>query len=119
MSAEEQALRRLAEAARVVGDVLFAGERDPSRREAVELELGCLAVAKACRELGGDTKPARATSIIEVIRSALAAVDNLIPDEQDRVVAALVADLRSRRPVAVAPLDAGFVPTEPVPTRAP
>lgn len=54
----------------------------------------------------------RARSIVEVIRSALAAVESLAPDEQDLVTSMLVADLRTRRPVAVAPLDSGFAPTE-------
>lgn len=53
-------------------------------------------------------------SIIEHIRQALAAVDELEPHEQDLVIGAIVADLRSRRPVAVAPLGVLPPPTEPV-----
>lgn len=65
------------------------------------------------------TMSARAAAVVEVMRSALATLDALDVGDADRVVAALVADLRTRRPIAVAPLDAGFGPTEPVPTHAP
>lgn len=54
----------------------------------------------------------RAAAIVELVRSALAALDGLAPAEQDHIVAALVADLRSRRPVAVAPLGVLPAPTE-------
>jgi hypothetical protein len=57
---------------------------------------------------------ARAAAIVEVLRSALDAIDELEPDEQEAIVAAVVADLRARRPMSVAPLAAGFVPTEPI-----
>jgi hypothetical protein len=56
----------------------------------------------------------RASAIIEVIRSALAAVEHLDPADQDFIVSAIVADLRSRRPVAVAPLGVLPPPTEPI-----
>ena len=46
----------------------------------------------------------RAAAIIEVIRVALGSLDELAPAEQDHIIGALVADLRTRRPVAVAPL---------------
>jgi hypothetical protein len=41
---------------------------------------------------------ARATAIAELIRTALTAADQLDPVERDAIYAALVADLRSRRP---------------------
>ena len=53
-----------------------------------------------------------APAIIEVIRSALAAMEHLDPVEQDLIVATIVADLRARRPVAVAPLGVLPAPTE-------
>ncbi len=40
---------------------------------------------------------ARAAAIVEVLRSALAPIDSLDPEEQDAIVSALVADLRARR----------------------
>ena len=62
-----------------------------------------------------------ARSIVEHVRQALAAVDELEPHEQDQIVGAIVADLRSRRPVAVAPLGVLPPPGEPIrdPRRAP
>lgn len=54
----------------------------------------------------------RALAIVEILRSTLAAVDELEPHEQDAIVAAIVADLRARRPVAVAPLGVLPAPTE-------
>jgi hypothetical protein len=60
---------------------------------------------------------ALASAIRETIRSALEALDGLAktdPGAVDEIIAALVADLRTRRPVAVASLAAGFAPTEPV-----
>lgn len=44
---------------------------------------------------------ARAAAVTELIRTALAAADQLDPAERDAIYAALVADLRSRRPEAV------------------
>lgn len=63
----------------------------------------------------------RGAALVEVFRAALAALDDLEPDEQDAIVRALVADLRARRPVAVAPLGVLGPPTEPIadPRRAP
>jgi hypothetical protein len=63
----------------------------------------------------------RGAAIIEVFRSALATLDTLEPDEQTAIVRALVADLRARRPVAVAPLGELGPPTEPIrdPRRVP
>lgn len=55
---------------------------------------------------------ARAAAAIEVMRSALASIEHLDPVEQDLIVAALVADLRARRLVAVAPLGVLPAPTE-------
>ena len=55
---------------------------------------------------------ARAAAIIEVLRSALASMEHLDPAEQDLIVSTLVADLRARRPVAVAPLGVLPAPTE-------
>jgi hypothetical protein len=56
----------------------------------------------------------RASAIVEVVRSALAAVDELEPAEQDLIISTIVADLRSRRPTAVAPLGVLGPPTEPI-----
>jgi len=56
----------------------------------------------------------RGAALIEVLRSALATLDTLEPAEQAAIVGALVADLRARRPVAVAPLGALGPPTEPI-----
>lgn len=56
----------------------------------------------------------RAAAIVEVVRSALASLDKLEPAEQDHITAAIVADIRSRRPVAVAPLGLLPPPTEPI-----
>jgi hypothetical protein len=63
----------------------------------------------------------RAAALVEMIRSALAALDGLTPGEQDHIVAALVADLRARRPVAVAPFGTLGPPTEAIrdPRRTP
>lgn len=54
---------------------------------------------------------ARAAAIVEVIRSALGALDSLEPTEQQRIYSVLVTDLRSRRPMAVS-LGALGPPTE-------
>jgi hypothetical protein len=54
----------------------------------------------------------RCAAIIRTLRAALAATETLEPAEQDLVVGALVADLRARRPVAVAPLGVLPAPTE-------
>jgi hypothetical protein len=53
-------------------------------------------------------------AIVEILRSTLAAVDELEPHEQDAIIAAIVADLRARNPVAVAPLGTLGPPTEPI-----
>lgn len=45
-----------------------------------------------------------ARSIVEHVREALAAIDELEPHEQDAIIGALVADLRSRRPMAISTL---------------
>ena len=55
-----------------------------------------------------------ARTIVEHICGALDATDELEPHEQDLVFAALVADLRSRRPTAIAPLGVLGPPTEPI-----
>lgn len=47
---------------------------------------------------------ARGAAVAELLRAALAAADQLDPVERDAIYAALVADLRSRRPGAVSPL---------------
>jgi hypothetical protein len=57
---------------------------------------------------------ARGTALVEVLRSALATLDGLDPAEQSAIVGALVADLRARRPIAVAPLGVLGPPTEPI-----
>lgn len=56
----------------------------------------------------------RGAALVEVFRAALAALANLEPAEQDAIVGAIVADLRARRPVAVAPLGVLGPPTEPI-----
>ncbi len=56
---------------------------------------------------------ARAAAVAELIRTALVAADQLDPIERDAIYAALVADLRSRRPEAVSPMTLG-PPTEPI-----
>lgn len=54
----------------------------------------------------------RAAAIVEVFRSGLDAADRLPdPAERDAIYAALVADLRARRPESVSPLTLG-PPTE-------
>lgn len=56
---------------------------------------------------------ARAAAIAEMFRVALDATDKLDPIERDRIYAALVSDLRARRPESVSPLTLG-PPTEPI-----
>jgi acyl-CoA reductase-like NAD-dependent aldehyde dehydrogenase len=56
---------------------------------------------------------ARGAAVAELIRAALAAVDQLDPVERSAIYAALVADLRSRRPAAVSLMTLG-APTEPI-----
>ena len=56
----------------------------------------------------------RGAALVEVFRAGLAALDDLEPAEQDAIVGALVADLRARRPAAVAPLGTLGPPTEPI-----
>lgn len=56
---------------------------------------------------------ARAAAVAELIRTALAAADQLDPIERGAIYAALVADLRSRWPEAVSPRTLG-APTEPI-----
>ncbi len=53
----------------------------------------------------------RAAAIIEVVRSALAALETLPPAERDLVTRAIVSDLRARDPECVSPLTLG-PPTE-------
>jgi hypothetical protein len=55
---------------------------------------------------------ARAAALVEVFRVSFAALAELEPDEQDAIVTALVADLRARRPMSVAPLGELGPPTE-------
>lgn len=45
-----------------------------------------------------------ARTIVEHVRHAFAAIDELDPDEQDLVVGAIVMHLRSWRPESVSPL---------------
>jgi hypothetical protein len=54
----------------------------------------------------------RGVALVEVFRASLASLDGLAPAEQDAIVGAIVADLRARRPVAVAPLGVLGSPTE-------
>lgn len=56
---------------------------------------------------------AGAKAVIEVFRVALQRADRLDPAERDAVYAALVSDIRSRRPESVSPLTLG-PPTEPI-----
>lgn len=60
----------------------------------------------------------RAAAIAEVIRSALDAADRLYPAERDPLYAALVADLRARRPENVSPMTLG-APSDPAAIRDP
>lgn len=57
---------------------------------------------------------ARGKAIVEVMRSALASLDTLDPADQDTIVSALIADLRARRPMSIAPLSVLPLPTEPI-----
>jgi hypothetical protein len=59
---------------------------------------------------------ARAAAVAEVIRPALDAADRLDPAERGPLYAALVADLRARRPENVAPLGLG-TPSDPAAIR--
>lgn len=62
---------------------------------------------------------ARADAIVEVLRSALDSADKLAdPVERETIYTALVSDLRSRRPVNVAPISFG-PPTDPAAIRDP
>jgi len=54
----------------------------------------------------------RGAALVEVFRVSLAALAELEPAEQDAIVSALVADLRARRPMSVAPLGELGPPTE-------
>lgn len=56
----------------------------------------------------------RGAALVEVFRAALAAIDGLDPAEQSAIVGSLVADLRARRPMSVAPLSALPPPSEPI-----
>jgi hypothetical protein len=56
----------------------------------------------------------RGAALVEVVRAALATLDTLEPVEQTAIVGALVADLRARRPMSVAPLSVLPPPTEPI-----
>lgn len=58
------------------------------------------------------------SAIVETIRMALDRTDALPPAEADQVFAMLVADIRSRRPVAVSCLS-DWSPTEEPPTSPP
>jgi hypothetical protein len=53
----------------------------------------------------------RAAALVELMRSARASLDGPDPVEQDSIVASIVADLRARRPTAIAPLSL-WPPTE-------
>ena len=55
-----------------------------------------------------------ASAILEVIRSALDRSDKLDAAEAELVFSTLVADLRARRPMSVAPLSVLAAPTEPI-----
>jgi hypothetical protein len=55
-----------------------------------------------------------ARNIVEHIRQTLDAIDTLEPHEADLIIGAIVADLRSRRPVAVSPLGVLPPPGEPI-----
>jgi hypothetical protein len=57
---------------------------------------------------------ARGAALVEVFRTSLAALESLDPAEQDAIVAALVDDLRVRRPASVAPFGELRPPTEPI-----
>lgn len=61
---------------------------------------------------------ARAAAVAELIRTALAAADQLDPGERDELYRMLVADMRSRRPESVSPLTLG-PPTDPAAIRDP
>lgn len=54
---------------------------------------------------------ARFAALAELFRTTLDAADRLDPAERDELYAALVADLRARRPESVSPLSIG-PPTE-------
>jgi hypothetical protein len=56
---------------------------------------------------------ARFAALAELFRTTLDAADRLDPVERDALYAALVADLRARRPESVSPLTLG-PPTEPI-----
>lgn len=58
-------------------------------------------------------------ALVEVFRSALATLDTLEPAEQTAIVGTLVADLRARRPMSVAPLSVLPPPTDPSAIRDP
>lgn len=61
-------------------------------------EVGCATVRPSSRPPG--VTSARGAALVEVFRAALAALADLESAEQD----AIVADLRARRPMSVAPL---------------
>lgn len=61
---------------------------------------------------------ARAAAVAELIRTALAAADQLDPFERDELYRMLVADMRSRRPESVRPLTLGPL-TDPATIRDP
>jgi hypothetical protein len=54
----------------------------------------------------------RAATVVERFRATFVYLDALDLAEQDQIVAALVADLRSRRPMSIAPLSVLPAPTE-------
>ena len=56
---------------------------------------------------------ARGSTILEIVRQAMKAVETLDPAERDVVVDMLVADLRARHPESVSLLTIG-PPTEPI-----
>ena len=136
---EPAALERLKRAARVVADILDAGERDPTWGESQELEEAAIAYGRGTRvqeanstsgdaparnhvlqrhgvSVGPENVPtdgkARASAIIEVIRSALASADSLPTHEQDQIALALVSLLRAWKPESVSPLGTLPPPTE-------
>ena len=57
---------------------------------------------------------ARGAALVEVFRTSFAALESLESAEQAAIVAALVADLRARRPASVAPFGELGPPTKPI-----
>lgn len=76
------------------------------RARLVELELGDLDAGLIARIVAG-------------VFAALQDLAKTDPDGADRIVKAIVAHCRAWKPEQVVPLDAGFAPTEAVPSRPP